>query len=60
MNKNITVEITNKSNEVISLQKENETENTLNMTYYGFADDYFFAWYPLFVAAILIVVTAVI
>lgn len=60
MNKNITVEITNDSQEVISLPKENKTENTLNMTYYGLADNYFFAWYPLFAAAILTVIVTVI
>ena len=58
--KNITVEITNKSQETVSLPKENKTEHTLDMTYYGLADNYFFAWYPLFVAAILIMVVAVI
>ena len=59
-NKSITVEITNKSQEDLSLPKENGTKDTLNMTYYGMADNYFFAWYPLFVAAILLVVLVVI
>lgn len=58
--KKITVEITNKSKETVSLPKENKTEHTLSMTYYGLADNYFFAWYPVFVAAILIMVVAVI
>lgn len=58
--KKITVEITNKSQESVSLPKENKTEHTLSMKYYGLADNYFFAWYPLFAASILIMLVAVI
>ena len=57
--KNISLFITNKTNEKISLSKENDTKDTLDIKYYGKANNYFFAWYPVFVAAILFVVLSV-
>lgn len=60
LNQKITVEITNTYKDTISMPKEKDTKHKLGITYCGLADDYFFAWYPLFVAAILIMLFAVI
>lgn len=59
LGKNISLFITNKTEEDISLPKEKNTKKTLDIKYYGKANNYFFAWYPVFVVAILFVVLSV-
>lgn len=59
LNKEVTLLITNTMDEEFSVPKEKDTKNKMIIKYFGDANNYFFAWYPLFVAAILFVVLSI-